>query len=282
MWSLSRKARAVAALIPSMPSASRASAIGICNCSRAAVRRSIFPSATAIRRPASINCALRKHLGAHYQVADASSSAQLIDAGRRIAVAEGKVDRLTAALHRLLPPPLTGHVDFHHAQQPRPQPSARAIRFFQGRAGEQVLEESLGVPPAEFTIALLLTESNAVTLPVALSFGRSPGEDSYVALLVLVSALPGLVLALLIRRSLQAGVMIRNGVNPGSPSVWLQGTAAGLNEFVSRDAAGVVSRKSADAPGGFTWHRLVRNGTAISAWESGNGVDWRLIGVLIG
>ncbi len=61
---------------------------------------------------------------------------------------------------------------------------------------------------AEFTIALLLTESKAVTLPVALSFGRSPGEDSYVALLVLVSALPGLVLALLVRRSLQAGNMI--------------------------------------------------------------------------
>ena len=61
---------------------------------------------------------------------------------------------------------------------------------------------------AEFTIALLLTDRRAVTLPVALSFGRAPGADSYIALLVLVSALPGLVLALLIRRSLKAGDMI--------------------------------------------------------------------------
>jgi ABC-type glycerol-3-phosphate transport system permease component len=61
---------------------------------------------------------------------------------------------------------------------------------------------------AEFTVALLLTDSKAITLPVALSFGRSPGEDSYVALLVLVSAIPGLVLALLIGRSLQAGTIV--------------------------------------------------------------------------
>jgi multiple sugar transport system permease protein len=61
---------------------------------------------------------------------------------------------------------------------------------------------------AEFTIALLLTDTRAVTLPVALSFGRSPGEDAYVAVLVLVSALPGLVLALLIRRSLRTGSLV--------------------------------------------------------------------------
>lgn len=52
----------------------------------------------------SIPTSLRKHLGAHYQVADASSSAQLVVAARRIAAAEGKIDRLTAALEQLQMP----------------------------------------------------------------------------------------------------------------------------------------------------------------------------------
>jgi multiple sugar transport system permease protein len=61
---------------------------------------------------------------------------------------------------------------------------------------------------AEFTIALILTATSATTLPVALNFSAVPSEDPFVGVLVLVGAVPGLVLALLIQRSLKSGSII--------------------------------------------------------------------------
>lgn len=52
----------------------------------------------------SIPRSLRPHIAAHYRVANTLDSAQLIDAGRRIAKVEGRVDRLTAALEQLQMP----------------------------------------------------------------------------------------------------------------------------------------------------------------------------------
>lgn len=52
----------------------------------------------------SIPRSLRARIAAHYRVANTLDSAQLIDAGRRIAKVEGRVDRLTAALEQLQMP----------------------------------------------------------------------------------------------------------------------------------------------------------------------------------
>ena len=52
----------------------------------------------------SIPKSLRKHIAAHYRIANTLDSAQLIDAGRRIAAVEGRIDRLTAALEQLQMP----------------------------------------------------------------------------------------------------------------------------------------------------------------------------------
>jgi multiple sugar transport system permease protein len=58
---------------------------------------------------------------------------------------------------------------------------------------------------SEFAIALMLTGTNAVTLPVTLSNIALDAPDPYVATLALAGAVPGLVLALLVWRSLKSG-----------------------------------------------------------------------------
>lgn len=55
-------------------------------------------------RDTSIPPALRKHIAAHYRVGDAQDSDQLADAARKIAKAEGRIDRLTGALEQLQMP----------------------------------------------------------------------------------------------------------------------------------------------------------------------------------
>src|SRR6478672_4900581 len=52
----------------------------------------------------SVPPSLKPFLAAHYRVNDAQDSAQLIDAGRKIAKAIGPIDRLTGALEQLQMP----------------------------------------------------------------------------------------------------------------------------------------------------------------------------------
>ncbi len=77
----------------------------------------------------------------------------------------------------------------------------------------------------------------------------------------------------------KAGVMIRGDLTPGSPQAMMMVTPGKGNNFQRRLVAGGISTSTAGAlvtaP---YWVKLTRTGATISAYQSGDGANWSLVG----
>jgi regulation of enolase protein 1 (concanavalin A-like superfamily) len=77
----------------------------------------------------------------------------------------------------------------------------------------------------------------------------------------------------------KVGVMIRESLDPGSPHAFMLVSAGRGLAFQRRTSAGSISVHTSGGPGvAPRWVRLVREGAAISAWSSPDGVTWTLVG----
>ena len=79
----------------------------------------------------------------------------------------------------------------------------------------------------------------------------------------------------------KAGVMIRQSLTPGSAHAFMIVTPGGVKglAFQRRTATGAVSTHTAGGAGTApAWVKLTRSGNTITAWRSGDGANWTLVG----
>lgn len=76
----------------------------------------------------------------------------------------------------------------------------------------------------------------------------------------------------------QAGLMIRAAADPDAPAVSLARNSTGQLSLLSRATQGSTPDLSATVASAGSWLRLIRNGSQISAWQSGDATNWANVG----